>query len=314
MGITSVSKIDERDKEPFGQGLVNAETVHSGNCCKFCGSQHLIRWGKQNGEQRWKCKDCNHTFQMNGKFPRMQTDYRVVSAALEWYYSGFSLKKVVWQLKRIFGVRVVRSAVLYWIEKFVPRVKEFVSKFKAPGSGLWHVDETCVKAGGEIDWYWEVMDRETKYIHSTNYTHSRTTKVARKLFKDAWRSSGEKPVLITCDKLPAYERAVHGVFGYWTGTTNGKVGFLHGKGPGTNPSNVWIERFHNTLKERTKVMRGVQSIKTGRAILDGFVIFYNWLRPHETLQERTPAQASGINLDLDGGFADLIQYSIIGGC
>jgi len=57
-------------------------------------------------------------------------------------------------------------------------------------------------------------------------------------------------------------------------------------------------------------MRGLQNIKTGRAILDGFVIFYNWLRPHETLRERTPAQASGIDLDLKGGFADLIQYSL----
>jgi len=309
--ITSKDRIDGSGQELFGADIPNAGSVHGEQRCKYCGSQELIKWGHyKNGDQKYKCKDCGHYFALNGKFPRMRFDYRVVSAALEWYYSGFSLKKVARQLKRIFHVSIVVSTVRYWIDMLIPKIKSFVQRFQASGPGLWHVDETVVKAGGDIHWYWEVIDRKTKFILATEYTRTRTKKAAIRLFRNARKRKGGKPGVITCDKLPAYERAVHTVFGYWTGEHNGKVALERNRGPGTNPSNAYIERFHNTLKERTKTMRGLYSLRTGQNILDGFVIFYNWLRPHETLQERTPAQASGIDLDLEGGFADLIQYAI----
>jgi len=50
-------------------------------------------------------------------------------------------------------------------------------------------------------------------------------------------------------------------------------------------SNNIIERFHNTLKERYKTMRDFGSFDGARNALDGFVIQYNYLRPHMALME-----------------------------
>jgi transposase InsO family protein len=57
-----------------------------------------------------------------------------------------------------------------------------------------------------------------------------------------------------------------------------------------------MERYHGTLKERTKVMRALKNTDT--SVLDGQRIYYNHIRPHQGLNGKTPAQAAGLGLDL----------------
>ncbi len=59
-----------------------------------------------------------------------------------------------------------------------------------------------------------------------------------------------------------------------------------------------IEGFHGTLKDRTKVMRGLRKIKTVRILLDGWLVHYNFFRPHESLGDKTPAQKAVVRLQL----------------
>jgi len=74
-------------------------------------------------------------------------------------------------------------------------------------------------------------------------------------------------------------------------------------------SNNVIERFHNTLKDRVKTLRGFGGKDGARNALDGFVIQYNFLRNHTTLG-KTPAQATGLSLPIEKGWGDMIQWSI----
>lgn len=54
-----------------------------------------------------------------------------------------------------------------------------------------------------------------------------------------------------------------------------------------------IERWNGTLKDRLKPMRGMDRSSTNfQVILDGFVFYYNYLRPHSALDGRTPAEAA----------------------
>jgi transposase InsO family protein len=61
-------------------------------------------------------------------------------------------------------------------------------------------------------------------------------------------------------------------------------------------NNNRMERYHGTFKERNKVMRGLK--KTDTATLDGQRVYYNHMRPHQSLNGKTPAQAAGLELDL----------------
>ncbi|MGB9023459.1 MAG: hypothetical protein WCC94_08500 [Candidatus Bathyarchaeia archaeon] len=61
-------------------------------------------------------------------------------------------------------------------------------------------------------------------------------------------------------------------------------------------NNNRTERYHGTLKERTKIMLVIK--KPDSPIIEGQRIYYNHIRPHQGLNGKTPAQAAGIELDL----------------
>ena len=63
-------------------------------------------------------------------------------------------------------------------------------------------------------------------------------------------------------------------------------------------NNNLSERLQGTLKERTKVMRGLHSRESGQRFLDGWVIDYNFFRPHLALKGKTPADAAGLDVPI----------------
>ncbi|HID16797.1 TPA: hypothetical protein EYP26_00730 [Candidatus Bathyarchaeota archaeon] len=62
-------------------------------------------------------------------------------------------------------------------------------------------------------------------------------------------------------------------------------------------NNNLIERFQGTRRERNKVLRGMKV--DGTPIIEGFDIYYNFIRPHMSLNGETPAERTNINLNLD---------------
>ena len=75
-------------------------------------------------------------------------------------------------------------------------------------------------------------------------------------------------------------------------------------------SNNVIERFHNTVKERIKIMRGFGSKKGAINCLDGFTIHYNFIRKHMGLNGKTPAEVTGLKYNAKNGWGDLIQWAL----
>ena len=55
-----------------------------------------------------------------------------------------------------------------------------------------------------------------------------------------------------------------------------------------------MERMNGEIRDREKTMRGLKVDDT--AILQGYQIFHNYIRPHEAIEGKTPAQACGIDI------------------
>ncbi len=55
-----------------------------------------------------------------------------------------------------------------------------------------------------------------------------------------------------------------------------------------------MERLNGEIRDREKTMRGLKVKET--PILTGYQLFHNYIRPHQALDGKTPADACGINI------------------
>ena len=63
----------------------------------------------------------------------------------------------------------------------------------------------------------------------------------------------------------------------------------------------------STLKQRTKVMRGLKNIETAHDFVNGWLVHYNYLRPHTALDDKTPAEVAGIDFPYKN-WADITRH------
>lgn len=99
------------------------------------------------------------------------------------------------------------------------------------------------------------------------------------------------PKYIVTDGLGSYKRAIKKEFNTNTHETEHlwNVGLQH------HPNNNHVERLHSTIREREKTMRGLKMEDT--PIVDGNRIYYNFIKPHEALNGKTPSEQAGITID-----------------
>ena len=66
-----------------------------------------------------------------------------------------------------------------------------------------------------------------------------------------------------------------------------------------------MERMNGEVRDREKVMRGLKTVDT--PILKGYQIFHNFVRPHSSLDRKTPAEACGIKAEGSDKWKTLIE-------
>jgi len=254
--------------------------------CKHCGSHNVIRYGTYNGNQRFWCKDCKRKFADNDALPEMQTPIEQIGAAIGMFYEGQSLNSITRLLTQIYGSYPSDSTIYRWVSRFTNRAVKDLKEYKPDVGSVWVADETVLKLDGKKVWFWDIIDSKTRFLIATHISPTRTIKDAQMLMKKAHNRTGKIPRVIYTDKLAAYLDGIELTFG---ADTKHKQGSPFNVESNTN----LIERFHGTLKARTKIMRGLKDIDTARLFTRGWLLYYNYLRPHESLRGRTPAQVAG---------------------
>jgi hypothetical protein len=66
-----------------------------------------------------------------------------------------------------------------------------------------------------------------------------------------------------------------------------------------------MERMNGELRDRERVMRTLEKADT--PILTGMQIFHNYIRPHQALNGKTPAEVAGIKIEGENKWLTLIQ-------
>lgn len=263
--------------------------------CKYCESENVVKNGSAKGEPIFKCKDWGHRFTEGSDFPKMRTQSRIISSSIDMYFEGLSVRKIQTQIKKLFGVDVSQMAVWKWIMKYSKLVYQYVETLSPQLLGIYHVDETAINCKGVQKWFWEIIDEQTKFLVASHLSGSRTTEDAIALFEKSVKTAKKKPVSIYCDGLPAYVDGYNKVF--YTMRKDTRPELIRRVGIRAVHNQNAVERLHGTLKDRLKPARGLKGEETVRTLLEGWVVHYNYVRKHQTLKGKTPANASGINVE-----------------
>jgi transposase-like protein len=275
--------------------------------CKFCNSPNIIKYGKKGRKQAYHCKDCGRTFVADDEFRKLKYDPNIVTATLDLYFKGVSLRKISDHLRQMYGLQIDFSTVYRWIERYIRIMSEYVKTLIPELSGEFHADEMNIKVKGNWRWLWSIMDRDTRFLLASQITEKREIEDARRLFQKAKAIAKTKPKRVVTDGLPAYRKAFTKEF--WVRNKAERPEHISHVRLAGDINNNLIERLHGTRRERDKVLRGMK--KSNTPIIRGFDIYYNFIRPHQGLNGRTPAEEAKINLKLDQNrWLSLIKQAI----
>ncbi len=254
--------------------------------CEYCGSSAVIKYGTHKGVQRYWCKVCKRKFTLNDALPKMKTPVRVIAAALSGYYGGMPLDAVQRHLNQQFDTYFSESGIYNWVIRFSQEAVDRVKDFKPKVGDTWIADETVLKVGGRNVWFWDIIDADSRYLLASRLSTARTTKDAALLMKQAQLRAGKTPERIITDRLAAYLDGIELVFG--ADTKHVQSGpFVE-----TDSTNM-IERFHGTLKDRMKVVRGFGNMGTARLLTEAWLVHYNFFKEHGSLGDVPPAVKMG---------------------
>lgn len=269
--------------------------------CKFCDSESVVKKGFVLGKQFYECKSCNHRFVDNGSFAGMRTKSNVIASGISLYYDGCSLRKCQKQIAEIWGVKVSQVTVLNWIRKYSGFVEKFVETLTPQLSGKYHHDETVVKIRGHDKWFWEMIDEDTRFLVASHLSDTRTFEDTVIQFRKSMEIGKARPQAIFVDGSQVYNSAFNRVF-YSRYKVN-KVELVQRVGIRARETNNVVERLHGNLKDRLRPMRGLKEKESSRQLLKGYVVNYNFVKPHSKLKGKTPAQVAGLDSNLNNWFS-----------
>ncbi|MFZ7131878.1 MAG: IS6 family transposase [Eubacteriales bacterium] len=163
-----------------------------------------------------------------------------------------------------------------------------MASYKLKIGDTWIADETAIKFNNQLYWLWDIIDKETRFLLASYLSEHRGTHEAQRLMELAAKRARRIPKTVITDKLAAYLDGIEITFGADTD-------HIQSSPFASEDSTNAIERFQGTIKERTKVIRGFKTFETALIIIDGFLIHYNFFKPHLSLG-KTPAEQAGLKL------------------
>lgn len=305
--IFAVGYLKQLKKKIVSQDVVQSSipTINNEIVCQKCKSSNIVKNGRRHNDsgelQRYLCRDCKYRFIVNIDFEHSRKNPKIICAAIDLYFKGVSLRKVADHIKQFYDVNIDNTSVLRWIQRFADVVSPFVNSIEPPHlSGIYHVDEMMIHVRreqhekGHYQWLWNVMDNTTKFWISGMVSQRREVIDARRVFQDA-KLKTVTPKAVVHDGLPSYDEAFQREF--FT-LKNPRVKNIRSVSVRHEGLNSVQERLNNTVRDKEKVMRGMNTKDSAQKIIEAMRIHYNFCREHSTLG-KTPAEHAGIRLNLD---------------
>jgi transposase-like protein len=274
--------------------------------CKFCESDNIIKKGLRKNKnysiQTFLCKDCKKKFSINIGFEKMRATPQAITASMNLYFNGESLRHVANSMK-LFGVEVTYQTIHNWIKKYIGLMDGYLESITPQVSDKWYCDEIYLKIKGDRKYLYAMLDDQSRFWIASQVANTKYTEDVRPLFRKSTEVAGKKPKILISDGARNFMQAHKKE--WYSNYKNEKVTHIrhiHFKGDkNTNK----MERLNGEIRDREKVMRSLK--KENSPILTGMQIHHNYIRTHMALNNDTPADRVGIKIEGNNKWITLIQ-------
>jgi len=285
------------------------------NICPNCKSTNTIKWTKRKTQnrgiiQRYKCKDCGKYFTKDEGFFRMRNNPKKITCALDLFYRGVSTRKVQEHFQAFYPHNSSNVTIYNWVVKYSKMISKFTDKIKIKGGQEVQVDEQSHNRKGIQNWFIDSIDVKTRYMVASNFFKQRTTENINVVMKRAKYKTQGNVTTITTDGFNAYIKSVKKTFGYNNKIRQFNVNHNVIIACQEGHFNIYIERLHNSIRQRTEGFRGFHgSVDSADSIMKGYEIFYNFIRKHQSIKCCPYELATDLKLENPNKWLGLIEMS-----
>lgn len=272
--------------------------------CKFCRSSAVVRNGKrENNIQYWLCTNCGHGFIDNSALPGMKYNMESITSAVNLYFTGMPIGNICRYVEEQTRNLPSYSTIYSWIRRVADTAVTSAKKYTPEVSDTWVADETILSLKGKKHWLIDLIDSETRFLLGVKLSHDRNKKDITNLLQQARGLTGKSPRRLL----------INGWKGYLDGLSevdDTNLNQLQAQ-PALEPEkNNFIERSQNGQIDRFNIMRGLKKPSTAESVLPGWIIYYNYFRPHPGLLNSTPAEKAGINFPFRN-WRDIVNSQVL---
>lgn len=207
---------------------------------------------------------------------------------------GISARKTAFILQNVFQLQASYQTVLNYTLYAAPYCHRFNLEFKGPVESTQAGDEAYIKVAGKHAYTFFFITPTRRKITSYHIDDSRDTLPATIAMAEAIRTApdNQSPTFIT-DGNPSYPSGIHFLN---ESRNNNKISHkkviglqnLDSESTEFRPFKQLIERLNRTYKFHTQAANGFNNTKGAIALTTLFVTYYNFFRPHASLDYESP--------------------------
>jgi putative transposase len=228
----------------------------------------------------------------------IRNSYHILGLVLTFTINlGLSSRLTRDALKGIFDISVSHQTVLNYISAAAAYLSPYVDSNCPTPTDVAAADETYIIVSGQWTYTWFVIDSKTRALCGYNLSQKRNMQPALALLYNCYGEPGKTTSIsqLVTDGNPSYDAAV---MAYNEGIPENTskldkktvIGLKNVDKESTEYRQFkqLIERLNRTYKYHTRPRAGFKSFDGACALTTLFVAFYNFMRPHSSLNSMTP--------------------------
>ncbi len=260
--------------------------------------------------QRYGCNSCTRRF-INDPTRRSHFPGWVLDRVFDLSVNGLRPKAIINEIVSVSRmlnqeIRMSAQTIRNLISRYVKILLQFeLLAIREEPSTRWVIDDAWgrvpTETGRTVLWITNILELGTKCWLVAHVSLGRSKDVTSEAFKLAAKRAKGAPLHIKCDGLKSHIRGIKG-------SCPGVV--IHSKKKKEDFS--WIneiESLHSFMRRARISRRGFRSPGNLQDRLNLLRLYYNFLRPHGSLDGETPARVAGISYPRTSSWSELIRFA-----